>query len=53
MPKFMTYQRPAPVNKTGWTGKPGANPHQPVRKAAPPQAPEPARPVLPNGFKLR
>jgi hypothetical protein len=24
MPKFITYQRPAPVNKSNWGGKPGA-----------------------------
>lgn len=23
MPKFMTYQRPVPVNKQRWGGKPG------------------------------
>jgi len=29
MPKFMTYQRPAPVNKTSWSGRPGGNAYQP------------------------
>jgi hypothetical protein len=24
MPKFITYQRPAPVNKSSWGGQPGA-----------------------------
>ena len=28
MPKFMTYQRPAPVNKTSWSGRPGGNAYQ-------------------------
>lgn len=56
MPKFMTYQRPVPVNKTAWAGRPRANPHQPVRKAkAPRTAPEQQRPglpaLLPPGFK--
>jgi hypothetical protein len=33
MPKFITYQRPAPVNKAGWGGgKAGRHPHQPVRR---------------------
>ncbi len=32
MPKFITYQRPAPVNKAAWGGKPGGNPYQPVRR---------------------
>lgn len=56
MPKFMTYRRPVPVNKTAWVGRPGANAYQPVRKpkAAPP-APEQQRPglpaLLPPGFK--
>ncbi len=31
MPKFMTYQRPAPVNKQSWGGKPGHG-FGPVRK---------------------
>ena len=26
MPKFITYQRPAPVNKGKWAGRPGAPP---------------------------
>ncbi|MDB5538748.1 MAG: hypothetical protein JWQ89_475 [Devosia sp.] len=49
MPKFMTYQRPVPVNKANWTGKPGADAYLPARKlkAAAPPATEPARPALP------
>lgn len=39
MPKFMTYQRPAPVNKTSWGGRPGGNAYQPVRRPAAPPAP--------------
>lgn len=35
MPKFMTYQRPTPVNKSSWTGRAGSNPYQPVRRAPP------------------
>ena len=31
MPKFLTYQRPAPVNKQAWLGKPGQA-YGPVRK---------------------
>jgi hypothetical protein len=52
MPKFMTYQRPLPVNKARWNGKSG-NPHQPAR-ALPPAAkpaPEQPKPVFPAGFK--
>ena len=33
MPKFMTYQRPTPINKQSWAGRPGANPYQPVRRS--------------------
>lgn len=54
MPKFMTYQRPTPVNKNAWTGRPGTKPYQPVRKGkTAPTAPEPAKPaaVLPPPFK--
>lgn len=32
MPKFMTYQRPAPINKQSWGGKPG-HAYGPLRKA--------------------
>jgi hypothetical protein len=46
MPKFMTYQRPAPVNKNAWAGRPGANPYQPPRKGGR-QLPEGAKPGLP------
>lgn len=42
MPKFMTYQRPAPVNKQSWSGKPGAPFGKPGK-----QAPKPA-PVVRN-----
>jgi hypothetical protein len=54
MPKFMTYQRPVPVNKTAWAGRPGAN--VPGRKAkAARTAPEQQRPrrpaLLPADFK--
>ncbi len=33
MPKFLTYQRPAPVNKQSWGGKPG-HAYGPTRKPA-------------------
>lgn len=36
MPKFMTYQRPTPVNKAGWGGRSGANPYQPIRRSGTP-----------------
>lgn len=53
MPKFLTYQRPARVNKQTWGGKPGANPYgAPGGKrplAAKPQIPAPSPPHLPNG----
>lgn len=55
MPKFMTYQRPAPVNKAAWRGKPAANPYQPVRRPGAHAAHEPqkpALPILPASFKL-
>jgi hypothetical protein len=32
MPKFMTYQRPVPVNKQSWAGRPGHT-NGPIRKA--------------------
>ena len=55
MPKFMTYQRPTPVNKTSWNGKPGAKPYQPARKpgaARPAHEPQkPALPIMRNGIK--
>ena len=35
MPKFMTYQRPTPINKQSWGGRPAANPYQPMRKQVP------------------
>jgi len=48
MPKFATYQRPAPVNKASWGGKPGGSPYQPGRR---PQLP-PVQPTLP-GLNLK
>ncbi len=39
MPKFSTYQRPMPVNKAGWTAKPGT-PFGKPGKQAPKPAPE-------------
>ena len=55
MPKFMTYQRPTPVNKTSWNGRPGASPYQPARKpgaARPAHEPQkPALPIMRNGIK--
>jgi len=53
MPKFMTYQRPAPVNKTSWTGRPGGNAYQPIRRPAAHPAPEPHKPTLPGGPRSR
>ncbi len=35
MPKFMTYQRPTPVNKANWTGRTDPNPFQPLRRTPP------------------
>ncbi len=55
MPKFMTYQRPTPVNKANWTGSNARNPHQPVRGpsrvAKAQDAAKPALPARPPGFK--
>lgn len=46
MPKFMTYQRPAPVNKAAWGGgRPGGNPQQPLRRQ--PATPTPSQPASP------
>lgn len=48
MPKFLTYQRPAAVNKEKW-GKPGVaygKPGKQMPKGAPKAAPEPHNPVL-------
>ena len=45
MPKFMTYQRPMPVNKSGWARKPGAPLGKPG-KQAPKPAPELRQPQL-------
>jgi hypothetical protein len=45
MPKFITYQRPAPVNKAGWAGKPGAAQGKPDKRAPKP-APEARSPAL-------
>jgi hypothetical protein len=45
MPKFITYQRPAPVNKAGWGGgKPDRHPYQPLRRPPLP----PVQPGLPS-----
>jgi hypothetical protein len=43
MPKFITYQRPAPVNKAKWSNGKGAP--KPGRKA--PKAPADMAPALP------
>ncbi len=40
MPKFITYQRPAPVNKAAWNGGKPGNPYAPVRR---PQLPPPPK----------
>jgi hypothetical protein len=45
MPKFMTYQRPIPVNKQSWGGRPGANPYRPAGRSA--GVPEPRKLTLP------
>jgi hypothetical protein len=45
MPKFLTYQRPAPVNKQNWSGKPGTTYGKPGRHAPKP-APQARSPVL-------
>jgi hypothetical protein len=42
MPKFMTYQRPTPVNTAAWGGKAGHSPYQPVRRQ-PASKPSPER----------
>ena len=52
MPKFMTYQRPIPVNKQRWGGKPGhaygpaPKPAKLARTEQPPA--QPRLPTLPN-----
>ena len=45
MPKFLTYQRPAPVNKANWSGKPGTAYGKPG-KQLPKPAPAARSPVL-------
>lgn len=50
MPKFMTYQRPTPVNRNAWAGRPGTGPYQSPRKGGR-QLLEPVKPALPAGFK--
>ena len=45
MPKFMTYQRPAPVNRQARGGKPGVAYGKPGRQAPKP-APETRQPTL-------
>ncbi len=51
MPKFSTYQRPMPVNKAGWTGRPGT-PFGKPGKQAPKPAPEARQPQLELELKL-
>ncbi len=46
MPKFMTYKRPAPVDKSTWRGKPGTNPPQPIRSIVPVKPPVAAEPEI-------
>ncbi len=56
MPKFMTYQRPTPVNKQGWGGRALANPYPPARRPAGHPAPDQLKqglPPLPGGPKSR
>jgi hypothetical protein len=48
MPKFMTYQRPAPVNKQSWGGKPG-HPVGPANKQKLPRLNLPTQVKLPSG----
>ena len=45
MPKFMTYQRPATVNKANWGGKPGTSWGKPGKRA-PKSAPPAQIPAL-------
>ena len=44
MPKFMTYQRPAPVNRGNWNATPGRKPVLPIK--APQQAKKVEAPTL-------
>ena len=37
MPKFMTYQRPVPVDKANWGGKPGTSWANPVSRLQSPR----------------
>jgi hypothetical protein len=47
MPKFLTYQRPAPVDKGNWNATPGRKAQLPVRAPARDKpAPLPALPPL-------
>ena len=46
MPKFMTYQRPAAVDKSSWQGKQPGVAHGKPGKQAPKPAPESKKPVL-------
>lgn len=41
MPKFLSYQRPAPVNKGNWNGAPK------LKASTPPKAQPAARPEVP------
>ena len=45
MPKFLTYQRPAPVSKTNWNGAPKQQPALPRKESV--QAKPPPQPTLP------
>jgi hypothetical protein len=52
MPKFMTYQRPTPVNTAAWGGKAGRSPYQPVRRqAASKPSPERIELIRPGNLK--
>lgn len=48
MPKFMTYQRPAPVNTKGPKGRPGIPHGRGPAKKAPRPAPDVTTPSLPE-----
>jgi hypothetical protein len=51
MPKFATYQRPAPVNKQTWGGKPGVPYGKTPKQKVPKPAPDAGSGPLP-GIKL-
>lgn len=46
MPKFMTYQRPAPVNKQHWNGNPKQQQPLPRKSAVDPKIVPPVLPGL-------